>query len=294
MRTDTIFFQLFQTFDNLLFELVGLPPEAAEGYHFTSVEIKEKAFRFDGIFVPDSLDKNLWFVEVQFQKRTEFYWEFIGEIFLYLSQYKPEHDWQAVAIFAKRSIETEPPKQFRELFASDRIVRVYLNELPQDESVNLGIVRLIVAPEREAISMAQRLADRVGQGDQEKVIEFIETVLMYKFPKMSREEVEAMFTLGDLKQTRIYQEAKLEGMREGMREGEMRGKQIGEQSGQLQGRQQGLKQFAVKLLTRKFGKVSLKTGKRLEKLSAEQLEELAEAVLDFEKVADLDVWLKAR
>ena len=59
MRTDTIFFQLFQTFDNLLFELVGLPPEAAEGYYFTSVEIKEKASRFNGIFVPDSLDKNL-------------------------------------------------------------------------------------------------------------------------------------------------------------------------------------------------------------------------------------------
>ncbi len=52
MRTDTIFFQLFQTFDSLLFELVGLPPETAAGYHFTSVEIKEKAFRFDGIFIP--------------------------------------------------------------------------------------------------------------------------------------------------------------------------------------------------------------------------------------------------
>ena len=89
MRTDTIFFQLFQTFDGLLFELVGLPPETAAGYRFTSVEIKEKAFRFDGIFIPEALDKNIWFVEVQFQKRAEFYWEFIGEIFLYLSQYKP-------------------------------------------------------------------------------------------------------------------------------------------------------------------------------------------------------------
>jgi predicted transposase YdaD len=61
MRTDTIFFQLFQTFDSLLFELVGLPPETAEGYRFTSVEIKEKAFRFDGLFIPESLDKNIWF-----------------------------------------------------------------------------------------------------------------------------------------------------------------------------------------------------------------------------------------
>jgi predicted transposase/invertase (TIGR01784 family) len=306
MRTDTIFFQLFQTFDSLLFELVGLPPETAEGYRFTSVEIKEKAFRFDGLFIPESLDKNIWFVEVQFQKRAEFYWEFIGEIFLYLSQYKPENDWQAVAIFAKRSIEPEIPKQFRTLFAGGHIVRIYLDELPQDKSLNLGIVQLIVAPEREAVDLALKLADRVSQGDRLKVIEFIETVLVYKFPQMSREEVEAMFTLGDLKQTRVYQEALQEGERRGEQRGEQRGKlegeqrgklegeKIGAQRGQVLGRQQGLKQVVVRLLTRKFGNVNIKTVKRLEKLSAEKLEDLVEAVLDFEKEADLDAWLKSK
>ncbi|GBO53596.1 hypothetical protein APA_1503 [Pseudanabaena sp. lw0831] len=286
MRTDTIFFQLFQTFDSLLFELVGLPPETAAGYRVTSVEIKEKAFRFDGIFIPESLDKNIWFVEVQFQKRAEFYWEFIGEIFLYLSQYKPEHDWQAVAIFAKRSIEPEIPKQFRVLFASTHIVRIYLDELPDHQSLNLGLVRLIVAPKRETIALAQRLAERVGQADRERMIEFIETVLLYKFPQMSREEVEAMFTLSDLKKTRVYREA----LQEGKLEGKLEGEKIGTQLGQVL----GIRKVAVRLLTRKFGKVTLKTVKRLEKLSAEQLEELAEAVLDFEKVADLEAWLKSK
>ena len=71
-------------------------------------------------------------------------------------------------------------------------MRVYLDELPQDESLNLGIVRLIVAPEREAIALAQNLANQVGQGDRKRMIEFIETVLLYKFPRMSREDVEAM------------------------------------------------------------------------------------------------------
>jgi hypothetical protein len=60
------------------------------------------------------------------------------------------------------------------------------------------------------------------------------------------------------------------------------------------GRQQGLKQVAVRLLTRKFGKVAQKTVKRLDKLSPDRLEELAEAVLDFEKVADLEAWLKSK
>jgi hypothetical protein len=61
---------------------------------------------------------------------------------------------------------------------------------------------LIVAPKKETIALAHQLAERVGQGDRERMIEFIETVLLYKFPQMSREEVEAMFTLGDLKKTR--------------------------------------------------------------------------------------------
>jgi predicted transposase YdaD len=59
-------------------------------YQFISAEIKEKAFRFDGIFMPDREDKPLYFVEVQFQNKPNFYWEFISEINLYLNQYKPK------------------------------------------------------------------------------------------------------------------------------------------------------------------------------------------------------------
>ncbi|BAB74366.1 hypothetical protein ACN23B_13365 [Anabaena sp. FACHB-709] len=42
---------------------------------------------------------------------------------------------------------------------------------------------------------------------------------------MSRQEIEAMFGLSELKQTRVYQEAKEEGKLEGKLEGEQEGKQ---------------------------------------------------------------------
>jgi len=57
MRTDTIFYQLFLTFHSLLFELLVQPLENADYYQFTSAEIKEKSFRFDGIFMPNREDK---------------------------------------------------------------------------------------------------------------------------------------------------------------------------------------------------------------------------------------------
>lgn len=52
---------------------------------------------------------------------------------------------------------------------------------------------------------------------------------LYKFPSMSRQEIEAMFSLSELKQTRVYQE----GREEGREEGRQQGIQEGEQTGRL-------------------------------------------------------------
>ncbi|MEH1903164.1 MAG: hypothetical protein V7L04_17560 [Nostoc sp.] len=46
--------------------------------------------------------------------------------------------------------------------------------------------------------------------------------MVYKFPTMSREEIEGMFGLSDLKQTRVYQQGKQEGKQEGAREEKFR------------------------------------------------------------------------
>jgi len=71
MRTDTLFCQLFQKFPSLIFELIGLKVETE--YSFISVEVKERAFRFDGVFMPTSLSKLIYFIEVQFQPKSDFY-----------------------------------------------------------------------------------------------------------------------------------------------------------------------------------------------------------------------------
>lgn len=65
MRTDTLFYQLLKTFRSLLFELTEQPIPNPEDYEFASVEVKEKAFRFDGISLPQTLDQPIIFTEVQ-------------------------------------------------------------------------------------------------------------------------------------------------------------------------------------------------------------------------------------
>jgi predicted transposase/invertase (TIGR01784 family) len=50
----------------------------------------------------------------------------------------------------------------------------------------------------------------------EELIELIETVILYKLPRLNREEIQAMLQVSDIRQTRVYQEAKEEGRKEGI------------------------------------------------------------------------------
>jgi predicted transposase YdaD len=147
--------------------------------------------------------------------------------------------------------------------------------------------------------MARKLAEKVERETnpnlRDNVVEFIEAVLVYKFPKLSRQEVEAMFTHSDLKKTRVYQEAMQEGEQRGLQIGEQRGLQIGEQRGLQIGKQEGLQRQAamlLRMLTRKFGKISPSIKSKIAKLSATQLENLAEAIFDFQTTTDLSAWIK--
>jgi predicted transposase/invertase (TIGR01784 family) len=290
MRTDTIFYQLFLKFHGLLFELLGQPVENADRYQFTSVEVKEKAFRFDGIFMPTTSDRPIYFVEVQFQDKPDFYWEFITEINIYLNQYKPVQDWQAVAIFANRNIEVKVLTTYQqELVDNSRIVRIYLDELRSQDSIAIGLIQLITSKDEEAPQLVKRLLakariDLTDLAFQESIIELLESVLLSKFPKLSRKEIETMFALSDLRQTRVYQEA--------MEEGEVKGEAKGEARGRQEGRQNEAKTLLVRMLSKRFGKLTDRQEIQISELSIEELENLGEALLDFATVTDLDNWLQ--
>jgi predicted transposase/invertase (TIGR01784 family) len=300
MKTDTIFYQLFNTFHTLLFELIERPIAEAEGYEFSSVEVKEKAFRFDGIFSPKSQDKPIYLLEVQFQQKEDFYWEYLSEIYLYLNQYRPQQEWQAIAIFARRSYEPEPRSHVQEMLDCQRIQRVYLEDLldRETDSFAIGIIQLILSSESQAVTKARQLGEKIEQERdteiQEQVLELIETVLVYKFPKLTRQEIEAMFTYSDLKQTRVYQEAR----EEGEQRGEQRGLKLGEQKGLKLGEQRGLVKgqatMLLRMLNRKFGQITPSLRGKVNKLSAKQLENLAEVLFDLETIADLNNWLKTK
>jgi predicted transposase YdaD len=73
-----------------------------------------------------------------------------------------------------------------------------------------------------------------------------------------------MFTLDDLRQTRVYQDA----------------------------RQEGQAALVLRLLMRKFGSLRKELKSQVEQLSTTQLESLAEAILDFDRIENLETWLQ--
>jgi predicted transposase/invertase (TIGR01784 family) len=226
VKTDSIFYRLFQQVPSIFFELIGNLPQTAAAYQFSSIEIKQTAFRIDGVFLPTQGEQNpIYFVEVQFQSDTTIYARLFSEVCLYLRQYQPANSWKGVVIYPTRSIDAADIQHYSEFFASQRVSRIYLDELGETSSLPVGIatIKLVVAVEDAAITIARDLINRISQeidtsAKQQQLLEIIETILVYKFPQMSRQEIEDMFGLSDLQQTRVYQEAKQEGRQEGRQE----------------------------------------------------------------------------
>jgi predicted transposase/invertase (TIGR01784 family) len=165
-------------------------------------------------------------VEVQFQGDSEIYARLFAEIFLYLRQNQPQNDWRAAVLYPTRSLDIAETKYYREFFSSQPVSRTYLDELGEAVSspISIATVKLVIENEDTAIEKARELIDRTqqeisSQQQQQQLLQLIETILIYKFPTMSREEIEAMFGLSELKQTRVYQEAFEEGKQEGKQEG---------------------------------------------------------------------------
>ncbi len=278
MQTDSLFYRLFQTAPALLFELLGQgshhPPAS---YVFRSVELKQTAFRIDGIFLPKvvTAETPVYLVEVQFQPDPQLYSRVFCEGMIFLRQNPAVKHWQVVMIFGDRSCEPKDPGAHASLLDLPEVHRLYLNELAEQASgsVELQLMQLIVAPQESAIRQAQTLVTQAREMPSRlspsEIIDIIETILIYKFPKLSWQEIEAMFGLSELKQTRVYQQ------------------------GQEEGRENEAQSLVLRLLTRRLGDLPELVREQVAQLPLTSLEDLGEALLEFSELKDLQRWLAA-
>ena len=138
------------------------------------------------------------------------------------------------------------------------------------------VLSLLLQPERLLRSVSDALREQARSDTRAaEVLPLIPAIVLARFSDRPLSEICEMvgITLEDFTQSRAYQE--IFGL------GEARGEA-----------REGAK-VTLRLLTRRCGSLSADTTVRIQALPLEQLEALAEAVLDFTGTADLDAWLAA-
>ncbi|MEL4896425.1 Rpn family recombination-promoting nuclease/putative transposase [Crocosphaera sp. Alani8] len=277
MKTDSIFYRIFLDYPRSFFDLIGEVSAQEDNYKFSSIEVKQLSFRLDGLFLPTQENSNqpLYLVEVQFQPDEDLYYRLFSEFFLFLKYYKPPYPWQMVVIYHSRKIEREQSIHFRNLLNLEEVSIIYLDELGEEakNSLGIGMINLVVESEEKSVPQAKKLIEKAqnqlrDEGIKRQLIDLIESIIVYKFPQKSREEIEAMFELADLKKTKVYQEA------------------LGE------GEQKGEVKLVLMLLNTRFQDLSPALTEQIQGLSTEQLENLAKALLNFGSEGDLRQWLE--
>ncbi len=298
MKTDSLFYRLFQELPELVFELADWPAPAGAVYTLRAEEVKQTSFRLDGLLLPPPELPDLpgVFVETQFQLNNDFYSRWFTQIFLLLYRQQWQRPWRAVVIFPSRKVDPQPSVAYQPLLDSPWVKRIYLEDLKErtDLTPGLQLIQLIVAEPEEAVSQAQALllvrGGPAADPDWSGWLDLIETIVVYKLPHLSREEIQRMLHLPDveLKQTRFYQDVFAEGRVEGRAEGHVEGRV----EGRAEGQQQEAAALVLRLLRRRLGALSAEAESRIRALPVAELEALGEALLDWRTPAELMAWLQ--
>jgi predicted transposase/invertase (TIGR01784 family) len=227
MITDPIFYRLFETSPETFFLVLGMSADSAREmaarYQYEALEFKETSHRVDGVFRPKEPGLPLYILEVQFYRLPTVFADVLVKAYTYLKQHDPGQVYCGVVLFGTRALEPEELAPYQPLLDAGLIRRYYLDEMPEvaEAPLGLSILYLIGQTQSQAAATARALVARSKREIEDAalradLVELIETVIIYKLPRLSREEVQAMLQVHDIRETRVYQEAKEEGLKEGI------------------------------------------------------------------------------
>ena len=323
LNTDRWFYGVFQSAPDLIRWLaaapdgtrpsVAVPTELDRQYRFSAPELKAGSHRLDGVLWPlgsetGSPELPVVFLEVQMRADPGFQHRLAAQTYRFLQLHPRIEHWRVVVITPHRRFNLGPFLPLRGFL--ERVHWVSLDELGQQQNLDAAVdlLTLPVRPEPELGQRCRRILE--NRRDLEPVVF---SMLFERFPKLSREEILMIvgLPLQELRHTRAVQEILEEGRQEGRNEGREQGRQEGRREGREQGRQEGRNEgreqgrqegleagrqqeaaalLAIRQLRRRFGSLDEGTRVRLSCLTLQQLEQLAEDLLDFSVPGDLQAW----
>jgi predicted transposase YdaD len=295
LKTDHWFYGLFQSAPDLIALLLPQGVAAAPSlgpdspgdalYRFEAPELKAANHRLDGAFWPKSgeagtPDQPVVLLEVQMHSKPGFKHRLFAQTARFLQLHPRVLHLAVVVVVPHRRLKLGPaqlPKQLQ-VFV-DGVIWLSLEELGQQPDLDplLSLLTLPVRPEAELKSSTQQILEL-----RPDLLSAVLPILVGRFPILTREEIMVIAGIPakELRHTRAAQQW----IEEGRQEGEARGRQEGEAQGEAK--------VTLRLLNRRCGRLSDATTAEIQVLPLEQLEALAEALLDFSGPADLTAWLE--
>ncbi|MCT0217072.1 DUF2887 domain-containing protein [Synechococcus sp. CS-1330] len=299
MNTDRWYYRVFQSAPDLIRALLpgsgrppvdlGLDPSAPgdQLYRFEALEIKELSHRLDGVLWPrettgcaenGSPEFPVVLLEVQMHPDPGFHHRLAAQTYRFLQQ-QPQVEHWAVLVITPHSRLKLGPTQALQLFLQ-QVLWLSLEELscrPQLDPL-LNLLTLPVRPESELAASSQQIL--ASRPDLDTVVL---PMLVQRFPQLT--EAEIMVIAGipreEIRHTRAVQDWLAEGRQEGLQEGLQ------------EGRRDEAAAMTLRQLNRRCGPLSEATTAEIQALPLEQLEALADALLDFQGPANLAAWLAA-
>jgi len=279
MRTDPLFYELFQAYPQIFFEIAQILPLCP--YRFESVTVKTTEKRIDGVLYPAAPDQPMYFVEVQASPDKQMYWRTSREVSTFFEQRPALQDteWYAYVIwldgnddkgFKKTHIYDEQKKQ--------RILSIHLidilKKLPPN-SLALNVLRpLLVDTEQEVRQNIVSWVEQIHQADlspesEQRLLMVMSQLIEEKFKILNYKELCKMLNLTPFKETMSYKEALQEDFSERL----------------------------IRQIKRKYRfaeKTMTKLSIRLRQLTLKDLDTLFEAIFDLATLRELNAWIDSR
>ncbi len=208
-------------------------------------------------------------LEAQMHPDSGFHHRLAAQTYRFLQQQPQVEHWAVLVITPHNRLKLGPTKALQ-VFLEKQVVWLNLEELscrPQLDPL-LNLLTLPVRPESELAASSQQILAR--RPDLDTVVL---PMLVQRFPQLTEEQIMVIAGIPreEIRHTRAVQDWLAEGRQEGEARGEAK--------------------VTLRQLNRRCGPLSEANTAQIRALPLEQLEALADALLDFQGPTDLVAWL---
>ncbi len=287
MRTDPLFYELFQTYPQIFFEIAQILPLCP--YRFESITVKTTEKRIDGVLEPTVEKQPIYFVEVQASPDPQIYWRVLRECSTYFEQRPNLNDtlWYAYVIwldkaddrgFKEAVIYNEQKKQ--RIFSIDLIG--VLKQLPTNSLALNVLSPLIVDNEEEVRQNITTWVELIHQANlspqaEQRLLMVMTQLIEEKFKILNYEELCEMLKLTPFEETDSFIKAHQKKLQEDLQKDRIA--------------------LLIKQVRRKYRSARstlVKLDANLRRLTLKDLEDLFVEFVDMVSLREINAWVNAR